>query len=185
MSEQRERIARSGAGEDSGRTSGQVVKANRRDIILTKLDTKNVVEKLNGLFDAVVSGGDYDDGQVRSAASLTNSMVKVLRFEFDVYKHFSGRPSSAQRHREESRDGSEEVCSISQVVRFLRSTGDDVKKGKGVGVWVINGRHCTEDDLLKRANNLRAAEGLAAFLLEGPDNGPENTLPYPAKLAGF
>lgn len=165
MSEQRERDARSGTNTNRKGESGQVAKTDRRNIILTRLDTKNVVDKLNGLFEAVVSGGDYDDGQVRSAASLTNSMVKVLRFEFDVYKHFSGRQYGARQDAMEI-DSSADAGgggTVAQVAEFLRSTGDEIKKGKSPNDWIINGRHCTEDDLLRRANNLRTAEGLPVF----------------------
>lgn len=61
---------------------------------MTTVDTANVLSKLKGLFDDVVSGRDYDEKQVKNATELTDTMVKVLRFEFNVYKHFAGRPKA-------------------------------------------------------------------------------------------
>lgn len=49
-----------------------------------------MLNKLKGLFDDVVSGREYDEKQVKNATNITDTMVKVLRFEFNVYKHSSG-----------------------------------------------------------------------------------------------
>lgn len=48
-----------------------------------------MLDHLNGLFDDVVSGREYDSAQVRDSANIASTMIKVLRFEFDVYKHFA------------------------------------------------------------------------------------------------
>ena len=48
-----------------------------------------MVGSLHGLFEDVMSGREYDAQQVKNATNITNTIVKVLRFEFDVYKHFS------------------------------------------------------------------------------------------------
>lgn len=58
---------------------------------LTTVDTANMLGKLHALFDDVTSGREYDEKQVKNATNLTDTMVKVLRFEFNVYKHFAGR----------------------------------------------------------------------------------------------
>lgn len=114
---------------------------------------------LHDLFGRVISGKPYNPEQIRSATVLTNTIVKVLRFEFDVYKHFTrdaagrpGRPSSA-------------AVTVVQVAAWLRDHGDKVEKGAGPGLWLINGRACEEKDLITRANNMRVQGGERPFKL--------------------
>lgn len=115
---------------------------------------------LRGLFDRVMSGSEYDPDQVKAATNLTNTIVKVLRFEFDVYKHFAqGNPGKPGRPLKESQPAASSIASIAE---WLRKGGDKVQKIGG-GRWTINGRACEEKDLVVRANNLRAEQGLLPF----------------------
>jgi hypothetical protein len=65
------------------------------DLSITRVDTESVLSTLHTLFTTVTSGDDYNKDQVKSATNIANSMVKVLRFEFDVYKHFHDRVATA------------------------------------------------------------------------------------------
>ena len=142
--------------------TGALISANRRDIKLADINTATMATDLKDLFDRVMSGQPYDDGQVRNATNLTNTIIKVLRFEFDVYKHFvKDVPNPVGRPKGE--------MSIRHVAEWLRKRGDKIEKGSGPGLWKINDRACEEKDLLIRANNLREARGEKAFRLETDD----------------
>jgi hypothetical protein len=58
---------------------------------ISKVDTNGVLGSLQTLFKVVMSGDEYNKEQVKSATNVSNAMVKVLRFEFDVYKYFNNR----------------------------------------------------------------------------------------------
>ena len=133
-----------------------VAERNRRNTTLTTVDTASMIGKLNTLFDDVMSGRDYDERQVKNATNLTGTMIKVLRFEFDIYKHFaaSGGKSPEQVIEHDT---------ISSVAAYLRSLGDDVEKANGVGAWTVNRQKATERELLIRANNKRAERGERPF----------------------
>jgi hypothetical protein len=60
-------------------------------LTISKVDTTGVISSLQTLFKTVMAGDDYNKEQVKSATNLSNSMIKVLRFEFDVYKYFNNR----------------------------------------------------------------------------------------------
>ena len=62
--------------------------------LIDNTDTLGLVTSLQQLFDKVMSGDDYNKEQVKAATSITNAMVKAKRFEFDVFKYFSGRTSA-------------------------------------------------------------------------------------------
>lgn len=112
---------------------------------------------LRDMFDRVMSGQPYDQAQVRNATNITNTIVKVLRFEFDVYKHFVKDT--------EKRPGRPAIT-VAYIAEWLRARGDNVEKGAGVGLWKINNRPCEEKDLLIRANNLREQLGEKPFRLD-------------------
>jgi hypothetical protein len=148
-----------GPDENNSGAVGEVATTDRRPVNLANVDTASMANDLRDLFDRVMSGQPYDTGQVRNATNLTNTIIKVLRFEFDVYKHFvrdtpnlPGRPRTAD-------------VTISSVASWLRNRGDTIEKGAGVGLWKINGRACEEKDLLTRANNMREARGENPFVL--------------------
>jgi hypothetical protein len=73
---------------DNGGKDIAAVERNRRNLSLTAVNTAKMLGGLNSLFEDVMSGKEYDAQQVKNASNLTNTMIKVLRFEFDVYKHF-------------------------------------------------------------------------------------------------
>lgn len=148
-----------GSDQDNPGEAREVIEANGRNIKLANVDTASMASSLNDLFDRVMSGQPYDQGQVRNATVLTNTIVKVLRFEFDVYKHFvkdtpkrPGRPVA--------------TVTVAHVAAWLRKRDDTVDKGAGPGLWVINGRPCEEKDLITRANNKRAQRGERAFKID-------------------
>lgn len=58
------------------------------DVSLTRIKTGDVLKSLQTTFDLVASGKDYNKEQVKNMTNISNAMVKVLRFEFDVYKYF-------------------------------------------------------------------------------------------------
>lgn len=58
------------------------------DISLTRIKTGDVLKSLQTTFDLGASGKDYNKEQVKNMTNISNAMVKVLRFEFDVYKYF-------------------------------------------------------------------------------------------------
>lgn len=58
---------------------------------ISQINTTDVLSSLQTLFRTVTSGEEYNIDQVKAATGISNAMVKVLRFEFDVYKHFKGR----------------------------------------------------------------------------------------------
>jgi hypothetical protein len=64
-----------------------------KQLSISKVDTAGVLGSLQTLFKTVMSGDDYNKEQVKSATNVSNAMVKVLRFEFDVYKYFNNRTS--------------------------------------------------------------------------------------------
>jgi hypothetical protein len=149
--------------EDSSPASGEVVKTNRRNVTLSNIDTASMTSDLKVLFDKVMLGMEYDEGQVKHATNLTGTIIKVLRFEFEIYKHFiantpgrAGRPPAAQEAPRED--------TIAVVASYLRKLGDKVEKGAGV-LWVINDRSCEEKDLITRANNLRRQRGERPFVI--------------------
>jgi hypothetical protein len=157
MSKQGSVDAPAGSGEDSDTTSREVAEAYRGNVTIADVDTASMASGLRDLFDRVMSGKPYDQDQVKSATNLSNTIVKVLRFEFEVFKHFAqsapgrpGRPSSV-------------AATILEVASWMRDHGDKVEKGAGPGLWVINGRSCEEKDLITRANNMRAQGGERPF----------------------
>jgi hypothetical protein len=77
------------SNENSNKESGAPTEGGRGNTKLTNVDTPKILGRLNGLFDDVMSGREYDVQQVKNATNLTNTIIKVLRFEFDVYKHFA------------------------------------------------------------------------------------------------
>jgi hypothetical protein len=62
-----------------------------KNLTISRVDTNSVINSLQTLFKTVMSGEEYNKEQVKSGTNLSNSMVKVLRFEFDVYKYFNNR----------------------------------------------------------------------------------------------
>jgi hypothetical protein len=68
--------------------------SSRLPELINNTNTVGLVASLQLLFDKVMSGNDYNKEQVKSATGITNAMVKAMRFEFDVYKFFSGRTSN-------------------------------------------------------------------------------------------
>ena len=89
MSEGRKHEIPSGSVSDSDGKGREVAIGNRRSLSLTRVDTGKMLGGLNSLFDTVMSGREYDARQVAAATNLSNTMIKVLKFEFEVYKHFS------------------------------------------------------------------------------------------------
>lgn len=156
MSEARGPETPAGSTEDSATSSGALAKTDRRNVSLTSVDTAGMVGRLHSLFDDVMSGRDYDERKVKNATNLTNTMVKVLRFEFDVYKHFA-------RDVKLPADGIVEHDTSAMVADFLRADGDRVEKANGVGMWKVNDRSCTERELVIRANNKRTMRGERPF----------------------
>lgn len=68
------------------------------ELQITRIKTGDVLRSLQTTFDIISSGEDYNKDQVKSMTNISNAMVKVLRFEFDVYKFFSSRVSTTTRH---------------------------------------------------------------------------------------
>ncbi len=61
------------------------------DLHISRVKTSEVLRSLQTTFDIVSSGQDYNKEQVKNMTNISNSMVKLLRFEFDVYKFFSSK----------------------------------------------------------------------------------------------
>ena len=76
--------------------SNEVRKTNAGKMSITQVDTATTLLSIQALFQKVMSGEDYNKEQVKSAVSLSNSMVKILRFEFDKYKYFHDRVTSPE-----------------------------------------------------------------------------------------
>jgi hypothetical protein len=159
MSEQGTVSAPTGSAEDRETEAREVDKADQRNVMLSNVDLGPMALDLRDQFDRVMSGKPYDEGQIKNATNLTNTIVKVLRFEFDVYKHFTRDPP--RKRGRPSRYGT-----VADVATWLRRRGDTVEKANGVGRWVINGRPCEEKDLLSRANNLRTQNGQKPFEID-------------------
>lgn len=64
---------------------------SRDDCHVTRVDTRKLLGKLDALFDQVSSGEPYNKDQIKNAAATTNAMIKVMRYEFDVFKYFDNR----------------------------------------------------------------------------------------------
>lgn len=90
MSEARGPETPAGSAPNSVAPSREADGRDQRNVSLTTVDTANIVNKLNALFGDVMSGRPYDKQQVKNATTLANTMVKIMRFEFDVYKRFVG-----------------------------------------------------------------------------------------------
>lgn len=73
-----------------------VSRVNEGKLSITQVDTSTLVINLQGLFQKVMSGEDYNKEQVKSAVNLSNAMIKIVRFEFDKFKYFHDRLSSTE-----------------------------------------------------------------------------------------
>lgn len=162
MSEQRTVSTLADANNDREAAHGEIAARNRRNVTLADIDTGSMATNLSNLFDRVMSGQTYDEKQIKNATNLTNTIVKVLRFEFDVYKHFvkdaPGRPAG--------RPADSAPRTIGGVAEWLRAQGDNVEKRPGAGNWLINTQPCEEKDLIIRANNIRKRLGQKPFDIE-------------------
>jgi hypothetical protein len=77
--------------DEKPETNGNMTTIDPKTLAISKVDTTGVLGSLQTLFKVVMSGDEYNKEQVKSATNVSNAMVKVLRFEFDVYKYFNNR----------------------------------------------------------------------------------------------
>lgn len=68
----------------------QIPALDLKTVKLPELNTTALLGSLNELFDAVMSG-TYNREQVRDATRAANSMMQVIRYNFDVFKYAQGR----------------------------------------------------------------------------------------------
>lgn len=100
MSKERITSKSAGSATDSNGAVGEIAQADIRGVALSDVNMGSMASSLRELFDRVMLGKPYSQQQVAAATNITNSIVKALRLEFDIYKHFakiepgkSGRPA--------------------------------------------------------------------------------------------